>query len=593
MQQSDNLDFVRLAPKEVGVWVGRICPVCAADRTGSHRNSRTLGVITDGNGYVGWNCKHCGIKGSAPVNQSFPRIVVQNSPLDRPSNLSPPPSTAISPKVSQSNLTAITYLAGRGISETTFNTYGLFQTDQYFNALGGEVEAIGFPVILKSKIVSVKYRSAGHGKFFSSKGSPPCLFGDQTFDSSVKHLVITEGEIDALSFYEAGVRNVMSIPSGAGAVPEGEKGYLWGSRVAIEVSPKVLIATDNDQPGQACGEELARRIGRHKCFKPVWPEGCKDANDVLVKFGPERLRQVFDLAQPWPVAGLYNADHYRDQFFDMLENGDYMGVSTGLAEVDRIYRIGEGQLSVVTGVPGSGKSEFIDQMMCNLAEREGWNFAICSFENPPHKHIRKLVEKRCRKPAVGEGKMGRDEVEGAYTWVDQHFSFIQQADGQASTIESILERARVAVLRNGIKGLVVDPYNYITRSGDFTETLWVSDMLTKVREFASGCGVHVWFVAHPQKLQRIGGSLPMPGGYDISGSAAWFAKADSGITVGRTSTDNVSKIECWKQREKSLGQLGTAIIKYDPVTGVYSDGAEIERIVVNGFNNEEEEDDYF
>lgn len=574
-----NQDILRLAPREVGVWAKRTCPLCASERKPSHQRLRTLGVIVDSKGYLGWNCAHCGNKGSMRMQ----------SQVSYPRSVTPAPSPAIEPpKKSQSDVAAMAYMAERGIGEDTYRAYGLYQSKRYFTQLGGEANAVCFPVFFQGKERFVKFRAAERGKFFTSQGSAPCLFGDQLYNHAVEHLVITEGEIDAMSFHHAGIYNAMSVPNGAQQVSDGERGYLWGSRAAIERSKKVIIATDGDAPGLACGEELARRIGKHKCWTVDWPEGCKDANDVLVKFGKDKLVEVFEAAKPWPVAGLYDTLHYSDKFYEMLANGDHQGLSTGIQEVDRIYRIAPGQLTVVTGIPGSGKSEFIDQLMVNLAEREDWRFAICSFENSPPKHIRKILEKHARRPTTGPGALAHEELDGPLGWLQNHFYFIQQADGQPSTIESILERARVAVLRYGIRGLVVDPYNYITRGSDSTETLWVSDMLTAVRAFAEGCGVHVWFVAHPQKLQRQGGELPMPGGYDISGSAAWFAKADAGITVGRTRTDNVSIVECWKQREKSLGQLGTAVIKYDPVTGIYSDGGQIDPIKVEGYDDEDD-----
>lgn len=468
------------------------------------------------------------------------------------------------------------FLLHRGISPEVASLYGTYQTTRYFSELATETTAVAFPVIVDGKERSTKFRALS-SKAFTSNGSPPVFFGLQTIDPDTEYLIITEGEIDAMSWAQAGLKNAVSLPAGAKAVDD-RKGYLWNSREHLERSKKILIATDADEPGQVCAEELARRIGKGKCWQVRYPADCKDANDVLVQHGVEALKLVFDNAVPWPVAGLYGALHYSDQVFDLIAKGEDNGLSTGLANLDDIYRIAPAKLSVFTGVPGSGKSELLDQVMVNLAEQHNWSFAICSFENRPPDHICKLLEKRIRKPRK---EMTDPEVGAGLSWVQNHFAFIRQDDGSDCTIESILERARIAVLRYGCKGLVIDPYNYIQRGTDSTETLWVSDMLSKVRHFAEGYGCHVWFVAHPQKLQRVGGEMPMPGGYDISGSGAWFAKADAGITVGRGGREGITHVHCWKQRDKGLGRLGEAALAYQLSTGRYSDSAVFDKIVVN------------
>jgi twinkle protein len=224
-------------------------------------------------------------------------------------------------------------------------------------------------------------------------------------------------------------------------------------------------------------------------------------------------------------------------------------------------------------------------LLVNLAEQNGWKAALCSFENSPPEHIRKLVEKRARATAPAAA-----ELDKVIDWVAKHFFFIRFDDGSPATIEAILERARVAVLRYGIRSLVIDPYNYITRNQDVSETLYVSDALTLCRQFAAATECNVYFVAHPQKMARSNGlSYPTPTGYDISGSAAWFAKADSGLTVGRSDVPGFSVVTSWKSRHKRLGKLGIANVAYDVKTGRFSDADELPPIVVNtddddGFN---------
>lgn len=545
-------EILRLVPRVPGKWVKHVCPWCSQTR----RNKRepTLSLILNDDA-VGYHCHHCGAKGLGKMMQEVTR---------------PVPRSPRAPQVDQ----AIQFLNRRGISEATAKRYGVYQVSRYFTGSGREEPAVAFPVMYKGAEASVKYR-ATTGKHFAGAGSPPVLFGLHLHDPNAKTILIAEGEVDALSWSEAGVPNAFSVPTGANVDKTEKGGWLWLSRGAFDASDKIILALDNDEAGQAAAEEIARRIGKHRVWTVTYPDGCKDANDVLLKHGPEKLEYMYQNASPWPVAGLYDTHHYEQAVLELISRGEDTGLSTGLSNVDEIFRVGTGQLIVVTGIPGSGKSEFIDHVLVNLAEQSGWKAALCSFENSPPEHVRKLVEKRARATASKA-----QDLKACIDWVGKHFFFIRFDDGSPATIEDILDKARVAVLRYGIRSLVVDPYNYIQRNTDVNETLYVSDALTACRQFAAATECNVIFVAHPQKLMRQGAEYPMPGGYDISGSAAWFAKADSGLTVGRASAPGYAVVSSWKARHKRLGKIGFAKLTYDIDTGRFGDHIE-EAIVVN------------
>lgn len=482
----------------------------------------------------------------------------------------------------------VTYLKSRGIDQSTAEMAGVYSIDAYMRD-AGEIPALAFPYPSATKMRGV------HVRAFSCQGSPQHYFMQDLVQPG-QPLVICEGEIDSLSMLQAGVQGAISVPNGApqsvskGKVDPREDGkykYVWQAKDLY--GTKVVIATDGDEPGEALSEELARRIGKYRCWRVKWPMGIKDANEALVKLGPEALKELVEAAEPWPVAGLFETTHYEAQVLDLWAKGEAKGHSTGLSAVDRHYTVAPGQFTIVTGIPSNGKSEFIDHLMVRLAEDHGWRFAVCSFENPASSHIVKLLEKRLGKPFYEADHGGGDagvtpaprerissvDVRDGLSWVHSNFFWIEQADGASSTIDDIIERAKVAVMRYGVRGVLIDPYNYIDKGRDVSETEFVSETLTKIKQFAVGHDVHVWFVAHPTKLKRDeSGRIPPPGGYEISGSAAWFAKADCGITVHRSSEENVTEIHVWKVRFKWIGKTGMCLLAYDPVTGRYSDGRE-------------------
>ena len=127
--------------------------------------------------------------------------------------------------------------------------------------------------------------------------------------------------------------------------------------------------------------------------------------------------------------------------------------------------------------------------------------------------------------------MTEADLHSAIEWLDDHFHLIR-FDDEVPTLEAILDKARAAVIRHGIRGLVIDPYNEIEhqRPANMSETEYVSQILGRVRRFALNHGLHVWFVAHPRIMRRekADGPLPVPTLYDISGSANWANKADIG-----------------------------------------------------------------
>lgn len=554
------------------------CPACHPSRKNKQEQTLSVEIAAD---HFKWNCWHCQDAGRGWM---FERIDNRRYPVSVASLMNQTrvvPMFVAAPALLDLSMESLAFLASRGISKEAADRYGVKTARRFFKALDRETEALAFTTTVKGKIISVKYRSI-EGKAFSSQGSQVSYWGlDQV--SGAGPLIITEGELDALACATAGIVNVVSVPSGASvsttkdAANDGKYGFIQSAERQYDELGRVVVFTDADEAGGAFASEIARRVGKHRCLEVILPVDCKDANDVLIKHGPEKLVETVASARLWPVAGLYEANHYSDKLYDIYENGVGSGLSTGLWAVDDIYTIVPGQVTVVTGVPSSGKSEFVDQIIVNLARSDGWKFCVASFENPPHLHIVKLMEKYKGKPFFkgDHPRLTPAEVEDGTAWVNKNFFFIEAADGLPSTIDTILDRAKVAVMRHGCRGLVIDPYNYIERlDAKLTETEQVSDMLSKVRRFAVGHDVHIWFVAHPAKLHRgEGGDVPIPSGYDILGSSHWFNKADIGLTVHRERETAHTLIRIWKARFKWVARNGDVLLLYDVPTGRYSCGA--------------------
>ena len=538
------------------------CPFCSSDRRKSNSKDMTLSRKDDG--AVVYFCHHCDAQG---VVQAKRRIQLAAVPQ---------------PKIVSNTLKDHHYdwLKQRGISRETADKAKLFSADKWFARLNKTADCIGFPYYRDGALVAAKYRSFPEKDFTQDSGGAHDFFGIDNVDTA-KPLIIVEGEIDALTLMEAGIVNAVSVPSGAPikvadgkVLPSEDKkfAYVWNAREVIEAVPYVVLATDQDGPGQALAEELARRIGKEKCR--VAKFDAKDLNDIFTdptREGAKSVQDVIDRASPYPVSGLSDAGTYEDRINDLFSKGTGKGFSTGYSSVDSIYTVAPGQLTVVTGYPSSGKSNFIDQVMVNLAKASDWKFAVCSFENQPEIHITRLMEIYTGKRFFeGKERMTQHERDQAFAWVKEHFLFIDSQGEEPNTLDSILERARVAVKRMGVRGLVIDPYNYIDLNRDnTTETEAISNMLTRVQKFCKAQDVHTFFIAHPSKINRAGVEQPRPDGMSISGSMAWWAKTDNGITVHRQ--EQWVEIAVWKCRYRWVGTQGETSLLYNKTAGTYSE----------------------
>lgn len=259
----------------------------------------------------------------------------------------------------------------------------------------------------------------------------------------------------------------------------------------------------------------------------------------------------------------------------LYERGLPPGDGTGWPGLDAHYTVSPQQWTLITGVPGHGKSEFLDALAVNLAEQHDWDFAFYSPENyPTEAHLAKLAEKRVRKP-FGRGpndRMTPEELEEATAWLLDHFVWLKP---EYKDYESLLEAAQPFRRPNRKFGIVLDPWNALEhlRPRELSETEYISAALTKITNWSREKRCHVFVVAHPAKLARdIGtGKRPVPSPYDIAGSAHWYNKADNILCVHRDPIDGGQDVDIHiqKVRFKHCGRVGLVGLKYDRVTGTY------------------------
>jgi twinkle protein len=454
------------------------------------------------------------------------------------------------------NERAVEWLESRRIDPEIAAKMGLASVAEH----GGE--GLKIPYLVGADVVNHKYRTLADKRFRQDKGAVKCLWNFNALcDATLadQPLIITEGEMDALAAIQAGFQRVVSVPDGA---PSGEQGdnpdtskytYLDHAKSALKDVREIILAVDGDEAGKRLLNDLAIRLGKARCKWIRYPKGCKDLNDALAKYGERGVVAAIQTAQYVHVDGVYRMS-------DLPPYPDRQGMSTGMTFLDPHYKIRLGDFCVVTGIPSLGKTTFVNDLCCRVAEKHGWNIAWASFEQHPQAdHRRALREWHLRRPMY---QCLPEDIERADAWIDERFSFIVPGDDDLATLDWFLDAAATAVIRYGAKVVVVDPWNEMDheRPRDSTLTEYTGFAIKEFKRFARRFDVHVIVVAHPTKLA----AGDKPSLYSISDSAHWANKADVGLIIHRDNPeDSVSEIRVAKSRYHDLiGRPGTVYANY-------------------------------
>lgn len=460
---------------------------------------------------------------------------------------------------------AVRWFEGRGISQGTLVKMKVYSDTEFMPQVNGNASVICFPFWLDERLVNVKYRD-GSKNFKLVKDAELIFYNINALKDS-KSIVITEGEIDCLSYIESGIQNCISVPNGAGGR---NMEYIDNHIELFDGIEKIYIATDNDIKGIELREELIHRFGCERCLVVNFKD-CKDANEYLIKYGGVMLTQTIKDAIEIPVSGIVNLSSMYDEIYSMFNEGLKKGKLIGFLTIDSVVSWELGRMAVVTGIPGHGKSEFVDWICAKLNVLHGWKVGFFSPENYPVKyHYSKIFSKITGKE-FKVGKVSSDEYELTFNYIEKNFFFIFPEDDMS--FENIIIKAKFLVKKHGIRILVIDPYNKIEhlREKGESETEYISRFLDKITVFARQNNVLVFLVAHPRKMDKNKdtGFYNKPNLYDINGSANFYNKCDYGVSVYRTYADNLVTVDFIKVKFRHLGDGGMVELHYNYNNGRY------------------------
>lgn len=537
--------------------VKTFCPECHATRT--DKRDKSLSVDLD-KGV--WHCHYCGFSGCLEKEEwekeeerkQYALLKNQKPVYKKPEQKQ---AQAVSDR-------AMKWFNGRGISAATVKAMRITEGLEWMPQNQAKSNTVQFNYYRDGELVNVKYRT-GDKKFKLVSGAALIPYNIDGIKGT-KECIITEGEMDALSFYECGRHDVISVPNGANANLEYLDDFIEDY---FDDKDVIYIASDTDAKGVGLRDELLRRFGKENCRVVEYGEGCKDANEHLQKYGKESLLQCLANAPEIKADGVFTVSDFEQSLDALLESGWQKGVTVGHENLDRLISFETKRLCVVTGIPGSGKSEFIDEICERLNIRYGWRFAYFSPENAPLAyHAAKLIEKFTGKK-FDKNRLQQDEYRQAKAYLEKDFSFILPSDYK---LETILQKAKYLVRKRGIKALIIDPFNRLEdEQGGMSETRYISHILDSLTNFAQQNDVMVILMAHPTKLSKNkDGVVDAPTLYDISGSANFYNKADFGLVVHRDRLNNCVDVHVQKVKFRHLGEVGSCQFKYNLNNGRYT-----------------------
>lgn len=430
-------------------------------------------------------------------------------------------------------------------------------------------DALVIPFLRKEQVVNRKYRTGiapgDKGKLWQDKGGVQCFWNEDALrdDTLLRHpLVITEGEFDAIAAIQSGFLRTVSVPAGAPDAPvplehEGAKyDFLLQAKDLLSVDrvPEIILAVDGDEKGAHLLHDLSVRLGRFRCKFLTYPKNpddptrrLKDLNDVLLAYGEKGVVETINRAQWMKVDGVFRMS-------DLPPVPPVQAYDIGFPVLSSHFRVRLGDFVVVTGIPSMGKTSWVNDLCCRLAEKHKLGVAFASFEQSPQRdHRRNLRTWFNRKLVIYQSDA---ELAAADAWIDSRFSFLVPSEDEDVTLEWVLDRCEASVVQHGSKVIVIDPWNEMDHSRDRGESLteYVGRAIKAFKRFARKFQVALIVVAHPSKqLKDQEGNYRIPSLYDISDSSHWYNKCDAGIIVHRNAEETIIRV----QKSRYHDEIGT------------------------------------
>lgn len=531
-----------------------ICPKCTSERKPENQKKKDLELYWDtGLGF----CHHCHERIQLHTYKKKKETKVYLKPKFKNSELS-------------SNV--VKWFEGRGISKQTLVSSKVTEGIEWMPQTQKNENTIQFNYFLDGELINTKFRD-GKKNFKLCKDAEKILYNLDSIRTS-KECVIVEGEIDALSFIEAGIYNVVSVPNGFNAKGTVNLDYLDSYLNFFDNKEKIYLALDNDEAGLNGRSEFIRRLGSERCYLVDFKDS-KDANEFLSSYGKEELKECIKTANLMPIDNIVVLENLNDELDEFWTNGFERGMVMGLPDFDKHFSLALKQYTLVTGVPQSGKSEFLDQLLLKVNLKYNHKICYCSPENEPFTfHHDKLFQKLYGRRPSGEEEIKSENVKAVKNYITDNIYHVQFDNRY--WLQDVLAKFTELVRRKGVRMFVLDPYNKVKLKGGSSDIVkYTEEYHILLDEFVKKNDCHLFLVAHPSKMTLQEGSKKthlMPTAYNIKGGSEHFDMSYNVLGVNRIYESKLVHVKTLKVKFRHLGEINKdAFFSFNTVNGRYEE----------------------
>lgn len=532
-----------------------------------------------------WDCKRCSAKGN--WNQFRAHYG------DDPTLL--PEQTGDRPKVER-EYRALDYQQARNYASTLWS--GLGDSAKYLEYLkekrglkddtlkhfkvGLSGKNIAIPIFdAADMLINIRYRVDPYDterddyRYFTEKGCKSILFNEKVFKDSPREVYLTEGEFDAMSLWQAGIKNVLSVTNGAG---------YWGADWADKFKDvkRIYICYDNDDAGKKGALMAAEELGKDRCriVELPLPDGVKkfDVTDFFVAGGTaddfKKMANTAKMATALDADAIKQLYEYNDELRKKILEGDYKGISTGYEKLDDIiggYR--RGRLIILSGLTSVGKTTFSENLTLSMAQRKK-SVMFVSMEMPPIDIAKKFL--------MMYGRISGEQLDSIKAPTDPLMATVEKAlsgiagDGIPDDalpvyllnkqgevdLDVVLDVGRVAKEQYGAELMVIDHLQYFSTSTN-NRASETANITRKIKAMAMKLDIPIILLAHLNRSgrQQQKRGLYVPTMSDLRDSGAVEQDADQVVFVCRDSesSDNDDKkkavVKVAKNRDGRTGHV--------------------------------------